>query len=113
MGNPRKNKDKKKEPASKARETLRREEDTVRAIEGEEPSTSRVEDAPVHAGVSGDDDGLTQQLTKPFTDQQDEQIAAFYGRHPMFYDMTHPDYKNKKRDFVTKQFAQSLFPSGK
>ena len=31
----------------------------------------------------------------------------------MFYDMTHPDYKNKKkRDFVTKEFAQSLFPSG-
>ena len=115
MGNPRKNKDKKnEEPASKARETPRREEATVRAGEGEELSTSQVEDAPVHAGVSGDDDGSTQQLSKPFTDQQDEQIAAFYGRHPMFYDVTHPDYKNKKkRDFVTKEFAQSLFPSGK
>ena len=80
----------------------------------EEPSTSHVQDAPVDAGVSGDDDGSSQQLNKPFTDQQDEQIAAFYGRYPMFYDMTYPDYKNKKkRDFVTQQFAQSLFPSGK
>ena len=116
MGNPRKNKDKKnKEPASKARETLRREEGaTARAGEVEKPSTSQVEDAPVDAGVSGDDDGSTQQLSKPLTDQQDEQITAFYGRYPMFYDMTHPDYKNKKkRDFVTKEFAQSLFPSGK
>ena len=115
MGNPRKNKDKKKESASKTHETPRREEGaTARAGEAEEPSTSQVEDAPVDAGVSGDDDGSTQQLSKPFTDQQDEQIAAFYGRYPMFYDMTHPDYKNKKkRDFVTKEFAQSLFPSGK
>ena len=31
------------------------------------------------------------------------QIAAFYAQHPMFYDKTHPDYKNKKkRDFLTK-----------
>ena len=120
MGNPRKNKDKKNEdkakdnePASKTSDTQRTEEGaTTRAGEADEPSTSQVEDAPVE--MSGDDDGSTQQLSKPFTDQQDEQIAAFYGRYPMFYDMAHPDYKNKKhRDFVTKQFAQSLFPSGK
>ena len=54
-------------------------------------STSQVEDAPVE--MSGDNDGSTQQLlNKPFLDQQDEQIAAFYGRYPMFYDMAHPDY---------------------
>ena len=82
--------------------------------EAERPSTSQVEDALVDAGVSGDDNGSTQQLSSPFTAQQDEQIAAFYGRYPMFYDMAHPDYKNKKkRDFVTKQFAQSLFPNDK
>ena len=73
-----------------------------------------MDDGPFDAGVSGDDDGSTPQLNDPFTAQQDEQIAAFYGRYPMFYDMTHPDYKNKKkRDFVTKQFAQSMFTSGK
>ena len=85
----------------------------ARTDEGDEPSTSQRVDAPVE--MSGDDDGSTQQLlNKPFTDQQGEQIAAFYGRNPMFYDMAHPDYKNKKlRDVLTKQFAQSLFPSGK
>ena len=121
MGNPRKNKDKKNEDkakdneaASKTRATPRKEESAMaRAGAEEQPSTSQVEDAPVDAGVSGDDDGSTQQLSNPFTAQQDEQIAAFYGRYPMFYDMAHPDYKNKKkRDFLTKQFAQSLFTSG-
>ena len=121
MGNPRKNKDKKNknkakdnEPASKTRDTQGTEGGaTARTDEADEPSTSQREDAPVE--MSGDDDGSTQQLlNKPFTDQQDAQIAAFYGRNPMFYDMAHPDYKNKKRrDFLTKQFAQSLFPSGK
>ena len=71
--------------------------------EEEEPSTSQVEEAPVDAGVSGDDDGSTQQLSNPFTPQQDEQITAFFGRYPLFYDMAHLDYKNKKkRDFLTK-----------
>ena len=121
MGNPRKNKDKKNkdkakdnEPASKTRDTQGTEGDaTARTDEADELSTSQRENAPVE--MSGDDDGSTQQLlNKPFTDQQDEQIAAFYGRNPMFYDMAHTDYNNKKRrDFLTKQFTQSLFPSGK
>ena len=120
MGNPRKNKDKKNkdkakdnEPASKTCDTQGTEEDaTARTDEADEPSTSQRVD-PVE--MSGDDDGSTQQLlNKPFTDQQDEQITAFYSRNPMFYDMAHPDYKNKKlRDVLTKQFTQSLFPSGK
>ena len=110
MGNPRKNKYKKNkdkakdnEPASKTRDTQGTEEGTTaRTDEANEPSTSQRVDAPVE--MSGDDDGSTQQLlNKPFTDQQDEQIAAFYGRNPMFHDMAHPDYKNKKlRDFLTK-----------
>ena len=95
-----KDKVKDNEPASKTRETPRTEEDvTARAGEAEESSTSQVQDVPVDAGVSGDDDGVTQQLSNPFTAQQDKQIAAFYGRYPMFYNMGHPDYKNKKRDF--------------
>ena len=97
---------------ARPRETLRTEEGaTARAGEEEELSTSQVQDAPVE--MSGGDDESTQQLSNP-TAQQDEQIAAFYGWYPMFSNMGHPDYKNKKkRDFVTKQFAQSLFQSGK
>ena len=112
MGQPKRTKGKN----AKARETSRREEgDTARAGEADEPSTSQEHEDPVDAGVSGDDDTSTQQLNKPFTDQQDKQIAAFFAKHPMFYDRTHPDYKNykKKRDFLTKQFAQSMFTSGK
>ena len=63
------------------------------------PSTSQVQDAPVE--MSGDNDGSTQQLSNLFTTQQDEQIAAFYERYPMFYDMGYSDYKNKKKR-VTK-----------
>ena len=66
------------------------------------------------APVTGDDDGSMQQLTSPFTTQQDEQIAAFFEEHKLFYDMAHGDYENKKkRDHLVLQFAQSLFPSGK
>ena len=122
MGNPRKTKDNKNkdkakgnEPASKTCAMLRKEENaTARAGEEEEAPTSQVEEFSVDAGVSGDDDGSAQQLSNPFTAQQDKQIAAFFWRHPLFYDMAHPDYKNKKkRDFLTKQFIQSLFKSGK
>ena len=73
-----------------------------------------MEESPVDAGVSGDDDGSAQQLSNPFTPQQDEQIAAFFGKYPLFYDMAHLDYKNKKkRELLIVHFSQSLFPSGK
>ena len=100
---------------AKACETSKREKgDTARAGEADELSTSQEHEDPVDAGVSGDDDTSTQQLNKLSTDQQDKQIAAFFAKHPMFYDRTHLDYKNnKKRDFLTKQFAQSMFTSGK
>ena len=85
-----------------------------RAGEADEPSTSQEFEDKFDAGFSGDEDTSTLQLSKPFTDQQDKQIAAFFAEHPMFYDKTNPDYKNhKKRDFLTKQFAQSMFTSGK
>ena len=73
MGQPKRNKGKN----AKARETSRREEgDTARAGEADEPSTSHERDDPVEAGVSGDDDTSTQQLSKPFTDPQDKQIIT-------------------------------------
>ena len=101
---------KKKGKSGKPRETARREEpETARAGEGDEPSPSQEpgED-------SGDEDIATPKLSKPFTNQQDKQIAAFFGQYPCFYDMSHPDYKNKKkRNILIKQFAQSMFTSGK
>ena len=110
MGQPRRNKGKN----VKARETSRREEgNTARAGEADELSTNQEHEDPVDAGVRGDDGTSTQQLNKLFTDQQDKQIAAFFAKHPMLYDVTHPDYKNKKRDFLTKQFTQSMFTSGR
>ena len=99
-----------KSKSGKPRETARREEpETARAGEADEPSTSQEpgED-------SGDEGTTTLKLSKPFTNRQDKQIAAFFGQHPCFYDMSHPDYKNKKkRNILIKQFAQSMFASGK
>ena len=114
MGRPSKKKDN-KNTASKTRASPRKEQSAMpRAGEEEEASASQMEEAPVDAGVSGDDDGSAPQLSNPFTPQQDEQIAAFFGKYPLFYDMAHPDYKNKKkRELLIVQFAQSLFPSGK
>ena len=113
-----KNKDKTKdnEPVSRTRASPRKEQSaTARAgDEEEEATTSQRQDlAKGDAGVSGDDDGLAQQFTMPFT-AEDEQISAFFGKHQLFYDMAHCDYKNKrKRELLVLQFAQSLFPSGK
>ena len=114
-----KNKDKTKdnEPASRTRASPRKEQSaTARAgDEEEEATTSQIEDlAQGDAGVSGDDDGSAQQFTMPFTAQQDKQISAFFGKHELFYNMAHCDYKNKrKRELLVLQFAQLLFPSGK
>ena len=117
MVRPSKKKDNKdKETASKTRTSPRKKQSgTARAgDEEEEPTTSQRDDlAEGDAGVTGDDNGSMQQLTIPFTAQQDEQIAAFFEEHKLFYDMAYGDYKNKKRDHLVLQFAQSLFPSGK
>ena len=101
---------KQKGKSGKQRETARREEpETARAGEGDEPSQSQ------EAGEdSGDEDTATPKLSKPFTNTQDKEIAAFFGQYSCFYDMSHPDYKNKKkRNILIKQFAQSMFTSGK
>ena len=90
----------------------------TRETRTEEPATAR-------AGVAGlstsqeradsaDEDTGRPELPKPFTNEQDKQIAVFFGHHPCFYDMSHPDYKNKnKRRGLVLQFAQSMFTSGK
>ena len=101
---------KQKGKSGKSREAARREEpETARAGEGDEPSPSQVP-----GQHSGDEDTARPKLSKPFTNEQDRQIAAFFGQHPCFYDMSHPDYKNKKkRTILIQQFAQSMFTSGK
>ena len=109
-----KKKDKDKETASKTCTSSRKEQSATAGDEEEEASTSqRDELVEGDAAVTGDDDGSTQPLTSPFTAQQDEQFAAFFKKHKLFYDMGHGDYKNKKkRDHLVLRFAQSLFPSG-
>ena len=65
---------------AKPRETSRRGQgDTARAGEGDEPSKSHEHEDPFDAGFSGDEDTLTPQLSKLFTDQQDKQIATFFA----------------------------------
>ena len=97
-----------KKQKAKTRETRREEPETARAGGGDEPSTSQERED------SGDEDTGRPELSKPFTNEQDKQIAAFFGQHPCFYDMSHPDYKNKKkRNALIHQFAQSMFTSGK
>ena len=99
-----------KAKSGKSREAAGREEpETARAGGGDEPSPSQVP-----RQDSGDEETARPQLSQPFTNEQDRQIAAFFSQHPCFYDMSHPDYKNKeKRTILVKQFAQSMFTSGK
>ena len=99
-----------KAKSGKSREAARREEpETARAGEGDERSPSQ---GP--GQHSGNEDTARPKLSKLFTNEQDRQIAAFFGQHPCFYDMSHPDYKNKKkRTILIQQFAQSMFTSGK
>ena len=110
---------KQKGKSGKPRATTTREgPETARAGVADEPSTSqhRAED-PFSQDVenTGDEeDTATSKTSKTFSNHQDRQIAAFFGQHACFYDMTHPDYKNKKRRrSLIMQFAQSMFASGK
>ena len=115
MVRPSKKKDKDKETASKTPTSPRKEQSATAGDEEEElqeASTSQWDElAEGNAVVTGDDDQM-QPLSSPFT-AQEEQIAAFFEKHKLFYDMADGDYKNKKRDHLVLQFAQSLFPSGK
>ena len=99
---------KKQQPKGGRPHEARREEPaTARAGVADELSTSQ------ERAYSADEDTGCPELSKPFTNEQDKQIAAFFGHHPCFYDMSHPNYKNKKRSGFILQFAQSMFTSGK
>ena len=69
-----------KAKGGKPREAARREEpETARAGEGDEPSPSQVP-----GQDSGDEDTARPKLSKPFTNEQDRQIAAFLRPTPVF-----------------------------
>ena len=103
-----------KKKTNKPRGTSKKDDhDTARAGAADESSTSQAPQDPVREG-SGDEDTVASLLSQPFTDQQDKAIAEFFSQHPCFYDMSHADYKNKrKRDGLLLEFAQSMFASGK
>ena len=104
------------ETGSKTRTSPRKHHSGTAGVEEEEASTvqlSQGAEAP-EAPEALDEDAPTQTLSSPFTAEQDEQIAAFFKDHKLFYDLCDRDNKNKKkRDRLLLEFAQSLFPSGK
>ena len=69
----------------------------------------------VGEAAESDTESTTQQLDAPFTEQQDDLIAQFFEDHKYYYDMTEPDYKNKrKREHMLVDFARTLgFTTGK
>ena len=83
---------KKQKPKSgKPRET-RREAPATASAGGAGPSTSQE-----HAD-SDDEDTGRPELSKPFTNEQDRQIAAFFGQHPCFYDMSHKGLQKQEQE---------------
>ena len=54
---------------------------TARAGVADEPSTSQ------ERADSGDENTIRPELSKPFTNEENKQIAAFFGHHPCFYDV--------------------------
>ena len=64
-------------------------------------------------GSEGDGE-KAEKVSTVFTTDQDEQIAAFFEEHTLFYDMSSAEYKNKKkRDNLLLELARSMFDSGK
>ena len=44
-----------------------------------------------------------------FDMEAETKIARFYEAHPMYYDLSHVDHKNRaKKDAVLKKFADTL-----
>ena len=64
-------------------------------------------------GSEGDGE-KAEKVGTVWTTDQDEQIAAFFEEHTLFYDMSNAEYKNKKkRDNLLLELARSMFDSGK
>ena len=108
-------KKKEKENATKTR-TPPRKQKTLTDEEEEGRPRHGYELAEGDRAVTGTGEELEEktQLSSPFTQEQDEQIAAFFEEHKFYYGMADADYKNKKkRKHLLLEFAQSMFTSSK
>ena len=63
-------------------------------------------------GSEGDGE-KAEKVGTVWTSDQDEQIAAFFEEHTLFYDMSNMEYKNKrKRDNLLLELARTMFQTG-
>ena len=110
-----KKRDKDKDGANKTCTSPRKQKSTTAAEEEEEERQRQRDELTEGDGAAtatGDEvEEKTQALSSPFTAEQDEQIAAFFEEHKLFYDMADADHKNKKREHLLLEFARSLFTS--
>ena len=98
--------------------TSPRKQKTARDAETEEESQEpelRDELPEGDAAAHGDGDGeKTEKVGTVWTPEQDEQIAAFYKDHTLFYDKANSEYKNKKKqENLILDLARTMFESGK
>ena len=64
-------------------------------------------------GSEGDGE-KAEKVGTVWTSDQDEQIAAFFEEHTLFYNMSNMEYKNKKkRDNLLLELARTMFETGK
>ena len=92
------------------------EEEEQSQEQSEEQSQQRDESAEGDGGVAaGDGEKTEKQIVGTlWIAEQDEQIAAFFKEHTLFYDMSHAEYKNKKKqEHLLLEFARTMFPSDK
>ena len=76
----------------------------------DEPDRPEVQD---DRGSEGDGE-KAEKVGTVWTSDQDEQIAAFFEEHTLFYDMSNMEYKNKKkRDNLLLELARTMFETGK
>lgn len=76
---------------------------------GDTSQEDETEDAPTtHLGSDTE-----EQSSRPYRtvleEQQENRIVDWYRDHPMYYDKTHRDYKNRtKRDNIMTDFGKTI-----
>ena len=80
----------------------------------DEPDRGEVLPEGQHDRGSEGDGEKAEKVVTVWTSDQDEQIAAFFEEHTLFYDMSNTEYKNKrKRDNLLLELARTMFDTGK